>query len=63
MKRRKRVKPTAKKKEKKKINYKPVLAFIIFILAVAALYTLFVSLGIELGRAVKESAYVGSGGF
>ncbi len=63
MKRRKRVKPTAKKKEKKKINYKPVLAFIIFILAVAALYTLFVSLGIELGRAVKESAYAGSGGF
>ena len=63
MKRRKRIKPTAKKKEKKKINFKPILAFIIFILAVAALYALFVSLGIELGKIVKESAYVRIGGF
>ncbi len=46
----------ARKKEKKKINLKPVIAFIIFIVAAAALYYVFVKLGIELGRLAEESA-------
>ena len=46
----------ARKKEKKKINYKPVIAFIIFIIAAAALYYVFVKLGIELGKLAEEGA-------
>ena len=46
----------ARKKEKKKINYKPVIAIIIFMIAAAALYYVFIKLGIELGRLAEESA-------
>ena len=56
MKPKKRIKASAKKNEKKKINYKPVIAVILIILALAALYALFVALGIELGKLVGKSA-------
>lgn len=48
----------SRKKEKKKINLKPVIAFVLFIIAVAALYYIFVKLGIELGKMVNVSLSV-----
>ena len=56
MKPKKRIKAAVKKNEKKKFNFKPLIITLLVIAAVAALYALFVSLGIELGKLVNASA-------
>ncbi len=55
MKPKKRIKAAVKKNEKKKFNFKPLIITLLVITAVAALYALFVSLGIELGKLVNAS--------
>ncbi|MBQ1847100.1 MAG: hypothetical protein II135_03760 [Clostridia bacterium] len=55
MKPKKRIKAAVKKNEKKKFNFKPLIITLLVIAAVAALYALFVSLGIELGKLVNAS--------